>query len=92
MASWLSSNQENRLVGYWKDRLMQALLDAYGGDPGKTVEVRSPEKAERLVEDSGLVVLMKGLKANASMLEAASAIPPARVVFENETFVVFAHR
>lgn len=51
MASWLSSNQENRLVGYWKDRLMQALLDAYGGDPGKTVEVRSPEKAERLVED-----------------------------------------
>lgn len=92
MASWLSTNQENRLVGYWKDRLMQVLLDAYGGDPGKTVGVRSAEKARSLIDDNGLLVIMKRPNVNASMLEAASGMPQARVVFENETFVVFAHR
>lgn len=92
LASWLSSNQEGRLVGYWKQRLIQVLLDAYGGDPGKTVEIRSAEKAEGLVDDAGLVVLMKRPNVNAAMLEAASAMAQAHVVFENETFVVFAHR
>lgn len=35
---------------------------------------------------------MKRPNVNAAMLEAASAMPQAHVVFENETFVVFAHR
>ena len=87
MAIWVAAEQDERVVGYWKDRLMQVLLDVYGGDPSKVVGVRTDRQIEAVFKDDGLVVFMINPSISPDLV--ASAQRSGTEVWRNRSFAVY---
>jgi hypothetical protein len=90
LADWIAQNSNGRPVAYYKTRLMTLLLDLRSDGTRQSLNVRSIQQAERLLNRGALVVIRKIPEAGQlAVLGKLQGDASASVVWEDDMHAVF---
>lgn len=93
LADWIAQNSGGRPVAYYKTRLMTLLLDMRSDKARQSLNVRSIQQAERLLNRDALVIVRKIPESGQlAVLGKLQGDRGASVVWEDDMHAVFSRR